>query len=99
MLFMVIERPKDLQMMGERFRRQGRMLPEDVEYKASWLTYDGVSCFQIMETPSLESLMVWIQRWEDVVDFEIFPVLTSEQYWSSKATEKPHLSRKGENRG
>jgi len=86
MLFMVIERPKDLQVIGERFRRLGRMLPEDVEYRVSWLTHDGTRCFQIMEAPSLESLMVWIQRWEDVVDFEIVPVLTSQQYWSSHAS-------------
>ena len=82
---MVIEQPKDVQAMGERFRQRGRMLPEDVQYTVSWLTHDGARCFQIMDAPCLESLMVWIRHWEDIVDFEIFPVLTSQQYWSSKA--------------
>ena len=86
MLFMVMERPKDPKVMGERFRRLGRMLPGDVEYRVSWLTHDGTRCFQVMESPSLESLMVWIRRWEDVVDFEIVPVLTSQQCWSSQAS-------------
>ena len=85
MLFMIIERFKggDPKPVGERFRRNGRMLPEGVVYQASWVDAAGARCFQIMEAPSLESLNEWIQRWDDLVDFEIVPVLGSAEYWAT----------------
>jgi hypothetical protein len=35
-----------------------------------------------MEAPSIESLNPWVSCWNDLVDFEIIPVLTSTNYWS-----------------
>lgn len=85
MLFMVIERFKDgdPKPIGERFRRDGRMLPDGVVYQASWVDPAAARCFQIMEAPSLESLNEWVQRWNDLVDLEIVPVLTSAEYWAT----------------
>lgn len=85
MLFMVIERPRNLNIMGERFKQHGRMLPDDVRYQSSWLVPDGSVCYQIMEAPNQEALMRWVCRWDDVVDFEIVPVLTSQEYWAAQA--------------
>jgi len=85
MLFMVIERPKNLDLMGERYKRHGRMLPDDVLYRESWLVPDGSVCYQIMEAANHEALMTWVRRWDDIVDFEIVPVLTSQEYWTSRA--------------
>jgi uncharacterized protein DUF3303 len=84
MLFMVIERFKhgNAEPIGERFRQSGRMLPDGVAYHASWVDLGGARCFQIMEAPDLESLNVWIGRWDDLVDFEVIPVLTSDDFWS-----------------
>lgn len=84
MLFMVIERFKDgnPKAVGERFQRSGRMLPGDVTYHASWVDSAGTRCFQVMEAPQLESLNVWISHWEDLVDFEVVPVLTSSEFWA-----------------
>jgi hypothetical protein len=84
MLFMVIETFKngDPGPAGERFARQGRMLPEDVRYEASWLEPDGSRCFQVMEAPDRATLDVWIGRWSDLVDFEVLPVLTSQDFWA-----------------
>jgi hypothetical protein len=89
MLFMVIERFKngDAGPVGERFRRQGRMLPEGVVYHASWMDSSGDRCFQIMEAPHVESLASWISRWDDLVDFEIVPVLISADFWSRAQSE------------
>src|SRR6266550_1607553 len=85
MLFMVMERFKsgDPKPIGERFRRSGRMLPADVLYQANWMDAAGARCFQIMEAPNLESLNEWIRRWDDLVDFEIVPVLSSGEYWAT----------------
>ena len=84
MLFMVIERfhESDAKRIGERFRRSGRMLPEGVVYHASWVDSAGTRCFQIMESPSRELLDAWVERWADLIGFEIIPVLTSSDFWA-----------------
>jgi hypothetical protein len=85
MLFMVVEhfKPENVAAVGERFRTQGRMLPEGVVYHASWIETTGERCYQVMEAPSREALEVWIGRWSDLVQFEVAPVLTSAEYWKS----------------
>jgi Protein of unknown function (DUF3303) len=81
---MVIEtfKHRDPMPAGERFRRQGRMLPEGVIYHASWMESTGARCFQLMEAARPELLREWIRRWDDLVDFEIVPVLTSTEFWA-----------------
>ena len=88
MLFMVIEHFKagNSKLVGERFRNSGRMMPEGVIYHASWLEPAGNRCFQVMEAPNEELLEVWVNRWSDLMAFEIIPVLTSRDFWA-KATE------------
>lgn len=89
MLFMVIERFKcDAGIIGERFRQTGRMLPEGVSYNASWVDSAGVRCFQLMEALNPESLASWINRWNDLIDFEIVPILTSDDFWSKAQSEQ-----------
>jgi len=84
MLFMVIERFKhgDSRPVGERFRRSGRMLPEGVTYQSSWVDSAGTRCFQLMEAANAELLNAWVARWDDLVDFEIVPVLSSNDFWA-----------------
>ena len=83
MLFMVIEhfRNNDPNPVRERFLRDGRMLPEGVVYHASWVDPAAARCYQLMEAPDLEKVHLWTQAWDDIVDFEIVPVLTSQDYW------------------
>ena len=89
MLLMVIERFKngDAGPIGKRFRRDGRMLPEGVIYHASWVDPAGARCFQLMEAPDAESLAAWTSRWDDLVGFEVVPVLTSADFWSKIQSE------------
>jgi hypothetical protein len=49
MLFMVIENFKhsDVKAVGDRFATSGRMLPEGLNYQASWMDTSGSRCFQI----------------------------------------------------
>jgi hypothetical protein len=35
-----------------------------------------------MEAPDQESLQPWVSRWDDLMDFEIVPILTSSDFWS-----------------
>ena len=83
MLFMVIEHFKNPKPIGERFQRSGRMLPEGFIYHASWIDSKNARCFQIMEAPDRDSLNPWIAAWQDLVDFEVMPVLTSAEFWKN----------------
>ena len=87
MLYMVIEKFKnsDPRPVGERFPSRGRMMPDGLTYHASWIERDGSRCFQVMETARRELLDEWIGRWNDLVDFEVIPVLASADYWARLA--------------
>jgi Domain of unknown function (DUF3303) len=86
MLFMIIEqfRNRDHAPVGARFQAQGRMLPDGVAYQASWIDPQGARCFQIMEAASEELLDRWMRCWNDLVDFEVIPVLTSSEFWQTR---------------
>ncbi len=81
MLFMVIEsfRPGQAPEVYRRFRERGRMAPTSVRYVSSWVDLEFRRCFQVMEAESIELLEQWTDNWDDLVDFEIVPVQTSEQ--------------------
>ncbi|MEO1263471.1 MAG: DUF3303 family protein [Bacteroidota bacterium] len=63
----------------ERFSKKGRMLPQGVEYVNSWIEEDLKKCYQIMKSESEEKLIEWIEKWKDLVDFEIIPVIDSQE--------------------
>lgn len=81
MLFIVIENFKNGEAapVYRRFREQGRMLPAGLKYLESWTTAELDRCFQLMETDDARLFAEWIARWEDLVDFEIVPVLSSQE--------------------
>jgi hypothetical protein len=80
-LYMVIEHFKnqDPSPVYRRFRKAGRMTPPELKYVASWTTSDLARCYQVMECEDRQVLQEWIERWSDIVDFEVIPVITSEQ--------------------
>jgi len=79
MLFMIIEHFKngDPVPVYRRFRENGRLAPSDVRYVNSWVTPDLTTCYQVMESPDRAQLNQWLDRWQDLVDFEVVPVITS----------------------
>lgn len=81
MLFMVIEqfRHGDPKPVYQRFKERGRMLPEGLEYVDSWVTADLHRCFQLMRSDHPDLLGQWTAQWDDLVDFEIVPVITSKE--------------------
>ncbi len=78
---MIIERfhPNKIKDLYERFDKKGRQLPHGVKYVNSWIDEKIEICFQVMESDSEEKLVDWIGKWKDLADFEIIPVLTSDQ--------------------
>ena len=79
MLFMIIEhfRNDDARPVYERFRARGRLAPDGLRYVNSWVTPDLAHCYQVMECEDRALLDQWIAAWEDIVDFEVHPVITS----------------------
>lgn len=79
MHFLVIEhfRDQDPVPVYRRFRAQGRLMPEGLEYISSWITDDLSRCYQVMEAPDRGLLEQWMAQWSDLMDFEVVPVLTS----------------------
>jgi histidine triad (HIT) family protein len=62
-----------------RFRAQGRLMPEGLEFVSSWITEDLTRCYQVVESADRGALEEWMARWADLVDFEVHPVLSSGQ--------------------
>ncbi len=81
MLYMVIERFRggDAAPVYRRFRERGRMLPEGLTYVESWTEVASGRCFQLMECDDPRLLDEWTALWEDLVEFEIAPVVTSRE--------------------
>ena len=81
MLFMVIERFKngDAAPVYKRFRESGRMMPDGLTYVSSWVETNFDRCFQLLESDDKELFQQWIANWNDLADFEVVEVMTSQQ--------------------
>ena len=81
MLYMIIEHFKngDPVPVYRRFRDRGRLAPNGLQYISSWVDEKLERCFQIMETVDRNLLDQWITNWSDIVEFEVFPVVSSKE--------------------
>jgi len=78
-LYMVVERFKDAPAVYRRFQERGRMAPEGLRYVSSWVDENVERCFQLMETEDRSLLDEWMANWSDLTDFEVYPLITSEE--------------------
>jgi uncharacterized protein DUF3303 len=80
-LYMIIEHFKndDPVPVYRRFRDRGRLAPNGLQYISSWVDEKLDRCFQIMETVDRNLLDQWITNWSDIVDFEVFAVVSSKE--------------------
>lgn len=81
MLYMIVEHFKngDPVPVYRRFRDRGRLAPDGLQYISSWVDEKLSRCFQIMETDDRNLLDRWMKNWSDIVDFEVFPVMSSKE--------------------
>jgi len=79
MLYMVIERFKDVPAIYQRLREKGRMMPEGLEYVSSWIDVDMKTCWQVMRAENESLFRAWTDNWNDLMDFEVVPVRTSSE--------------------
>ena len=80
-LYMIIEhyRNGDAAPVYRRFKERGRMAPEGLTYISSWVTEELSTWYQVMEAPDRSLLDQWMRSWSDLVEFEVHPVMTSQQ--------------------
>ena len=76
---MVVEhfRNGDAAPVYRRFRDKGRMMPDGLEYVSSWIDESLERCYQVMQTTDRRLLDQWMANWDDIMDFEVHPVITS----------------------
>ena len=74
--YMVIEKYKKscFDKVYERYNAEGRMLPEGLMYLNSWVNKKSNLCFQLMESNDIELFYQWFKHWDDLVDFELYPI-------------------------
>lgn len=78
-LYMVVEHFKggDAVAVYRRLRDRGRLAPEGLSYVSSWVDTNLERCFQLMATRDPDLLNDWLVYWSDLVDFEVYPVISS----------------------
>ncbi len=81
MLYMIVENYRDgnAEPVYHRLRESGRQTPEGLRYVASWVTRDLTRCYQVMECDDPALLDAWMSRWQDLVRFDVVPVITSSE--------------------
>jgi hypothetical protein len=91
MLYMVVEHFKncDAKAVYSRFNEKGRMMPEGLKYISSWTETNFDRCFQLMECDDLSLFEEWMAPWQDLVEFEIVPVITSAEAAKAAFSDKP----------
>ena len=65
--------------IASRVPDHGRLAPEGLAYVASWVDHALARCYQLMETEDRTLLDQWMARWSDLADFEVHPVMTSQE--------------------
>jgi hypothetical protein len=78
-LYMIVEQFRDARAVYDRFEERGRMAPDGLMYLSSWVDEKVERCFQLMETDDRRLIDQWMATWSDIVDFEVYPVMTSSQ--------------------
>ena len=79
MQYLVIERfrNRDPIPIYHRLRDHGRLMPDGLRYVTSGIVDDLSHCYQVMEAPDRALLDQWMAQWADLMDFEVFPVVSS----------------------
>lgn len=72
-------RPADRDSVIQRFGETGGPAPEGVTMLARWHDVAGGRGFAISETEDPLAMAKWCREWNDIMSFEIIPVVNDEQ--------------------
>jgi hypothetical protein len=78
---MVIEKYKNnnSKAVYTRVQEKGRMIPDGLRYINSWVEANLGRCFQLMDCDQVDLFQQWIVHWNDLIEFEIIPVVSSKE--------------------
>lgn len=78
---MVIEtfKPGMVSQVYDRLETKGRLFPAGVKYVDSWVSQDLRVCYQVMSCDDSTLIDQWIANWKDLTDFEVIPVMKSDE--------------------
>lgn len=78
---MVIEnfKNRDAFAVYRRFYQEGRKMPDGLKFVDSWVETNLARCFQLVECDDAMLIQQWIAYWQDLVEFEVIPVVPSAQ--------------------
>lgn len=81
MLYMIVEhfKNRDPVPVYRRFLDRGRLAPDGLQYVSSWVDEKIERCFQLLETADRNFIDEWIANWSDIVEFEVYPVISSQE--------------------
>ena len=81
MLYMIVEhfKNRDPVPVYRRFLDRGRLAPDGLQYVSSWVDEKIERCFQLLETADRNFIDEWIANWSDIVEFEAYPVISSQE--------------------
>ena len=69
-----------------RFGNRGRLAPEGLQYVSSWVDEKLERFFQLMEMSDRKFLYEWNVNWSDIVEFEVYPVISSQEAAEREST-------------
>ncbi len=74
--YMVVEKfkPGLMEQNYQIYNQKGRMFPDGLYYLNSWVNAESNICFQLMETNDPALFDVWFAKWQQFVDFELYPI-------------------------
>lgn len=89
MLFMVIEtfRDHDGKAIYRRLRDRGRSMPDGLKFVSSFVAADLGRCFQLMEADDVTLLQRWVAEWQELMTFEIVPVVAGKDTAAALASQ------------
>jgi PAS domain S-box-containing protein len=78
-LYMVVERFKDATQVYQRLWENGRILPNGLVLVSAWFDENVERSYRLMQTQDRRQLDEWMANWDDLIDFEVYPVITPEK--------------------
>jgi hypothetical protein len=98
MHFMIIERFRNADAVPAvyaRFEKRGRLMPKGLQYVSSWIEPNFDRCFLIAECEDPSLIQQWVLQWNDLIEFEVVPVVTSREAAEVVAMSKSPRIAKG----
>jgi hypothetical protein len=78
-MYMVVESFKDARGVYHRLWERGRIVPDGLVLVSTWVDENVERSYRLMQTEDRQLLDQWMTNWSDLIDFEVYPVITPEE--------------------